>query len=514
MLFRIRLLDVPLERDEGIYAYVAQPILHGIPPYIESFDVKMPGLYAAYALVMAIFGQSIRGIHFGLLMVNAGTIILLFLLAKRLFGNLAGIVTAASYAILSLGQEVQGIFANAEHFVLLAAIGGVVLLLQAIKSGRLLTILLSGVLFGAAFIIKQTSVVFILFGGLYLVYSLLRVRPIIWSPILLKCVLFSIGVLLPFILCCFILWQGKAFDNFWFWTFIYPKLYISVLSLSSGLNKLKYEIFRIIGQAVLLWVLAGIGLTAIAWSKKARSQAPFILMFFLLSFLSVCPGLYFRPHYFIFLLPATALLVGTSISSITERFSKSHSAVLKKAVPSLLVFIVIFHSVYTQRVFLFQMNPEQVSRLTYGANPFPESLRIAEYIKKHSTKSDYVAVFGSEPQINFYSGRRSPTRHITTYQMMLKHKYAAKMQQEMILEIESARPKFLIFVSIPTSWMINPDSERMIFTWFNQYQQKYYNRVGIIDIISDQNTVYRWGQESLDYSPLSKYWVAVFERID
>lgn len=148
---RIRLLDVPLERDEGIYAYVARPILRGIPPYIESFDVKMPGLYAAYALVMAIFGQSIRGIHFGLLMVNAGTIILLFLLAKRLFGNLAGIVTAASYAILSLGQEVQGIFANAEHFVLLAAIGGAVLLLQAIKSGRLLTILLSRILFGTGF---------------------------------------------------------------------------------------------------------------------------------------------------------------------------------------------------------------------------------------------------------------------------------------------------------------------------------------------------------------------------
>ena len=30
---RIRLLDIPLERDEGEYAYTAQLMLQGIPPY-------------------------------------------------------------------------------------------------------------------------------------------------------------------------------------------------------------------------------------------------------------------------------------------------------------------------------------------------------------------------------------------------------------------------------------------------------------------------------------------------
>lgn len=60
---RIRLLDTPLERDEGAYAYMAQLILQGIPPYVKSINVKMPGFYAAYALVMAIFGQSLKGIH-------------------------------------------------------------------------------------------------------------------------------------------------------------------------------------------------------------------------------------------------------------------------------------------------------------------------------------------------------------------------------------------------------------------------------------------------------------------
>ena len=34
------------------------------------------------------------------------------------------------------------------------------------------------------------------------------------------------------------------------------------------------------------------------------------------SFLAVCPGFYFRPHYFVFLLPAAALLAGIAAGSI------------------------------------------------------------------------------------------------------------------------------------------------------------------------------------------------------
>jgi len=32
---RLRLLDLPLERDEGEYAYAGQLILQGTPPYQE-----------------------------------------------------------------------------------------------------------------------------------------------------------------------------------------------------------------------------------------------------------------------------------------------------------------------------------------------------------------------------------------------------------------------------------------------------------------------------------------------
>src|SRR5882672_6184461 len=81
---RIRLLDVPLERDEGEYAYAGQLILQGIPPYSLAYNMKFPGTYASYAAIMSIFGQTITGIHLGLLLVNAATVILIFLLGRQL----------------------------------------------------------------------------------------------------------------------------------------------------------------------------------------------------------------------------------------------------------------------------------------------------------------------------------------------------------------------------------------------------------------------------------------------
>src|SRR5580692_10211323 len=72
VVVRIRLLGIPLERDEGEYAYMGQLMLEGIPPYKLAYNMKLPGTYAAYAAMMAVFGQTTAGIHFGFLLVNLG----------------------------------------------------------------------------------------------------------------------------------------------------------------------------------------------------------------------------------------------------------------------------------------------------------------------------------------------------------------------------------------------------------------------------------------------------------
>src|SRR5215472_11156172 len=98
---RLRLLQMPLERDEGEYAYAGQLMLQGIPPYKLAYNMKFPGTYMAYAAIMAVFGPTTAGIHTGFLLANALTIVLVFLLTRRMAGNGAGVAAAALYAYLS-----------------------------------------------------------------------------------------------------------------------------------------------------------------------------------------------------------------------------------------------------------------------------------------------------------------------------------------------------------------------------------------------------------------------------
>ncbi|MBW8865519.1 MAG: hypothetical protein JF609_11495, partial [Verrucomicrobia bacterium] len=98
---RLHLLDFPLERDEGEYAYAGQLILQGIPPYELAYNMKFPGTYLAYAGIMAVFGQTPAGIHLGLLLMTTATALMLFWLGKRMLDETAGIVAGSGYAILA-----------------------------------------------------------------------------------------------------------------------------------------------------------------------------------------------------------------------------------------------------------------------------------------------------------------------------------------------------------------------------------------------------------------------------
>jgi hypothetical protein len=259
-LIRIHLLDAPIERDEGEYAYAGQLILKGIPPYAEVYNMKMPGIYGAYALIMAVFGQTHGGIHLGLLLINAATTVFLFLLVMRLYGPFTGAMAAACFAVLCLGQAVLGIFANAEHFVILPAVGGILLLVRAVDSGRKVHIFLSGLLLGVAFIMKQHGAAFIAFGGLYLFLSLFT-RRLSLSECVSKFLLFSAGAVVPFGLTCLILLWAGVFERFWFWTFLYASKYVSSVPLSTGLGILKKQITPIVDSSVLIWVLIPCGLS-------------------------------------------------------------------------------------------------------------------------------------------------------------------------------------------------------------------------------------------------------------
>lgn len=518
-LIRSRLLDIPLERDEGEYAYAGQFILQGIPPYQLAYNMKLPGSYAAYALVLAIFGQTPAGIHAGLLLANGATTVLMFFLAMRLFGSLAGVVSAASYALLSTSPSVLGFAGHATHFVALTAVAGMLLLLKAIETKRPWLYFWSGILAGLAFLMKQPGIFFVLFAGLYFLSSEwerpadsrgMAWRTMDWRGITARGGMLSLGAILPFGLACLILWRAGVFSKFWFWTFVYAREYGLALSPLDGSHVLWMMAPLAIGPGAFIWLIAGAGLSAILWNQQARSRNIFLAGFLLFSFLAVCPGFYFRQHYFIAMLPAVSLLAGVAVAAATRELQERDTTRSWRFLPVLFFAFAFVYPLVEQRDFLFEMEPLVACQSLYAPNPFPEAPEIGDHIKAQSPRDARIAVLGSEPEIFFYAQRHSATGYIYVYPLMENQKYAPTMQQEMIAEIERAQPEFVVVVNVPTSWVVRPDSDTQIFAWSQKYVPQHYELEGVADIL--QQSQYRWGEEARAYQPTSPYTVQIFKR--
>jgi 4-amino-4-deoxy-L-arabinose transferase-like glycosyltransferase len=502
---RLRLQSTPLERDEGEYAYVGQLILRGELPYQRAYTMKFPGTHYAYALILAVFGQTDVGIHQGLLVVNALSLILIFLLASRMFDPSAGLAAAAGFGLLSLSKSMLGFTANTEHFVVLPMLGGTLLLVRGIEESRRGLLLGAGVLLGLAVLMKQHAAVFVVFGAVLLVMR----RGWTWRQTLIPSLLFIVGVALPIGWLFLYLWAEGTFAPFWFWTITYAQHYTSMITFGDGMKVLGKQSALIAGSSASLWALAALGVFAVVWDKVWRDHFLFLFLFTVFSFLAVCPGLLFREHYFLLFVPAASLLAGAGAAFVGRLFSSPLSA--SRATVSV-VAVAVAIALLQQRAYFFADAPQAIVRKIYGNNPFEEAKEIARYLRENSDPNDRVAVLGSEPQIYFYADRRAATSFLYTYPLMEPQPYALPMQKDLIAQIEQEQPRFLVVVNVDASWILREYSPRLIFEWINRYVPAHYQCVGIADMVSENLTAYRWGEEAGTYKPFSRLRVVLFER--
>jgi len=101
-----------------------------------------------YAGIMAVFGQSVRGIHLGLLLINLLTIFYVFRLTQKVSNDRTALMAGAAYAVLSLSPSVLGFAGHATHFVSFFAVWGFYILIRAFEKYTGPIFLFSGFLFG------------------------------------------------------------------------------------------------------------------------------------------------------------------------------------------------------------------------------------------------------------------------------------------------------------------------------------------------------------------------------
>ena len=65
---------------------------------------------------------------------------------------------------------------------------------------------------------------------------------------------------------------------------------------------------------------------------------------------------------------------------------------------------------------------------------------------------------------------------------MEMHDYAAKMQDDLIHDIESGRPDYVVFINDDLSWRVRENSERKIYQWWDAYWGRHYDVEQTINI--------------------------------
>ena len=509
-LVRLRVADVPLERDEGEYAYAGQLILQGIPPYQLAWNMKFPGTYYAYSLIMLLFGQTSWGIHAGLIAVNGASTILLFFLGRKVLGAFGGTIAAIAFAILSIDRWTMGVFAHATHFVVPPMLAGFLVLLRAVESNRSRSFVGAGALLGLAVLMKQQAIFFLPLAFVLVLWNT-KARPRDVRGMTLRSALLALGAAIPFAGLCVLFVAQGVFGKFWFWTFQYAREYVSEIPLSVAWANFIFGWQTITHANLWMWLLAAAGLVMIWLVRWAMDARVFLTGFLLASILAVSPGFYFRQHYFILLIPAAALFVGLACTSIKRVAGRVIPAAAARAIALLLFVVVIGVYAVREEDYLVSLPTRDLSRSMYAANPFIEAVDIAAYIQKNTKASDRIAVLGSEPEIYFYANRKSATGYIYTYPLMENQRYAGRMQDEMIREIEAARPTYIVFAAITTSWLARNPNEK-ILSWAARFTRDCYDMVGIADIHSFESSTLVWDGDVAGYQPRSPNIVYTFHR--
>lgn len=513
-VIRGNFLEIPFERDEGSYSYYGKLLLDGKIPYIDFYEQKFPGVFYFYAFIELIFGDTVAQLHRGFNVLNLATIIILFFSAKKLFNPFTAIMVALTYAFTSITPVISGFTIQSEHGVAFWGSLGILFFANYYQEKKWIWLFLMGLAMGAAFMVKTSGIFLALWGGLAVLIDFFFSKEKKWKVLFINLTSYAIGGFLVIGLLFLLVALKGSYNEMLFWTFDVPKYYVSRVSWEEGKKFLLYTKDAIFNFNKFLWVHSLLAFSILFIKNISWKLKLIIISLGIFSFLTIVPGFYFYGHYWLQLLPGLALLSGATFFSITEFFKNQFKFKTSYIVYGYLALFVVMIYTHTNKYknYYYHPNYEQILRMVYGNNPFPETMEVAKWIKSNSKPEDQVAIIGSEPEFYIYTDKTSPTRHIFFSTIVADLPQHKEWQREFTTDIEKTKPKFILFYNIPISLLVQPNTDKYVFDWANKYISENYNLVGMCDMIQGQRATYIWREQLNGYKPQSQEQIYVYER--
>jgi MFS family permease len=502
---RAPLFDLPLERDEGEYAYIAWRLAAGETPYLDWFDQKPPGVFLAYRAALALPGDPVVAIRAVAALFCAGSAVALFAVGRALLGTGAAVAASLLLVFLSADPMLQGASANTELFMVPGIVVAVLLTLRWLDAPRasFAAAVAVGLSLGAASAFKQVAVVNVPFLIAVVAWRARR------GDRVRRTVRFTAGMAAGGIA----VWGAILF---WFWlrgglapaldAILFHNLqYTADLTLAERSAALRYFVPPLVPSQGVAWGLALVGIAVLA-VRRDRFPALFLAGFAAANALGVSASGFYFPHYFQQLLPAVAVLAAAAIAGgaqgVASRARLAGGAALALA-PPLLVTIGIW-----------RLAPDEASRRIFPGNNFEVMPAIAAEVAAQTQPDDRVFVFGSEPEILFGARRVSASRYIFLFPVFNTFSDVAERQASVIAEVEAARPAAIVWM--PLQSFYGRGRPQRLTGWTNSFIDANYRLGAFAAVDADgRSTVARVAPDADTRALIAEHrpWAMVFVRV-
>jgi hypothetical protein len=506
LIARIRLLAMPLERDEGSFAYIGHWLLRGRELYTDMLDSKLPGLYTIYGIFTTLFGLTPTGVHMALLISNIVSAVCFYYLVKELYNRQTASITTSFFLFLVVSLNIGGFASHATQLLTPFILGGSLLFWRGIQSGRGFLFLLAGLCIGIAFTIKQQAAIYgILLALIWWPARLIWYRKENAKLPFLEWIWLGIGGLLPLLLVVGYFFSSDRFDEFYNWTVTQP------FHLAGSFAEPKYKILfrilpRIIQQFEGLYILAGAGLIFTFLSGYKKGSSWFGFFFAILGILSVVIGTAYYNHYFVLAMPGIALLAAISLDWISRKTGK-YGSLLGIAIALGLVVL----SMRGRSDYYFNPDYAKIHFEVYNRNMFPEIEKIGRELAKRVPEGQRIGVMGSEPEVLVAAGRESCSRHLMVYSLLSDPELSPPLQQEYVGEMKECAPEYIVWNTISSSWTAGYDQLKF-FKEFMVWVEQNYKVIGLAESRDDKPGVIVWDKALDTHQSISNFKVFVLQK--
>ena len=470
VLMRYAAFDVPLEADECNYAIIGQRLLDGGRLYVDAWDHQPPAIFAIYAAVIAVLGDSAAAFRSAAIGASLVSLVAIYCLCRKLAGRWPATWAALMFAMVSSDPGTAGEGCNREIymnvFVLLAWWLAAIAVPPDRPARRPTTsphperndqaktenaesafnprlVFAAGTALGIGSTIKTVLAAHWVFLALWIVIDVARATAS-WKKSATSLLLLAAGPAFVWILTCtYFAATGRLslfIDAAFYFNLSYSEADTNTLSRFFHFFSPERHPF-VFRSALPLWLAAlpaALLLLAASW-KKHRMTIPALAML-AGSYVAVClPGRAW-PHYYYLMIPAMTITVACSFHLLETLVTLNDRLRVCVAVAAIALALATGRTEWNRYL---SQPPYGITVARYNSRDF-WAKGIGEKVASVTEPQDRIFVYGNDPGIYYYADRRCASRYTMVTGLRDGHSGVAQRREILMRELLEDPPRMIL----------------------------------------------------------------------